>query len=52
MRTRLFHRSHRIRVSLGDEFGKPGDKFPPRRKWQTHRSYHNIITKLKQIEGS
>jgi hypothetical protein len=51
-RTRLLHRSHRIRISLGDEFGKPGDKFPPRRKWQTRRSYHSIIAKLQYIEDS
>jgi hypothetical protein len=51
-RTRLLHRSHRIRVSLGDQFGKPGDKFPVRPYLQTRRRYHRIIAKLKYIEDS
>src|SRR5262249_17374560 len=29
-RTRLLHRSNKLRVSLGDQFGKPGDNFPAR----------------------
>jgi len=50
-RTRLLIRSHRIRVKLGDETGKPGDKFPARPYLQTRRRYHTIIAKLKTIEG-
>jgi hypothetical protein len=49
-RTRLLQRSHRIRVSLGDEFGKPGDPFPARPYLQRHTRYRAIITKLSQIE--
>jgi hypothetical protein len=51
-RTRLLHWSHRIRVSLGDQFGKPGDPFPARPYLQTRRRYHRIIAKLKDIEDS
>jgi hypothetical protein len=52
IRTRLLHRSHRIRVKLGDEHGKPGDNLPARPYLQTHRRYDRIIAKLKQIEDS
>ena len=51
-RTRLLTRSHRIRVSLGDEFGKPGSRLPMRPYRQTHRHYRTIIAKLKKIENS
>src|SRR5262249_52812659 len=51
-RTRLLARAHRIRVSLGDQFGKPGDKFPARPHLQTHRRYRTIIAKLRDIEDS
>src|SRR6516164_5111133 len=51
-RTRLLSRSHRIRVSLGDEFGKPGSRLPMRPYRQTHRHYRTIIAKLKKIENS
>jgi hypothetical protein len=47
---RLLHRSHKLRLSLGDEIGKPGDKYPARRKWYTHRRYRITIAKLKHIE--
>jgi hypothetical protein len=50
-RTRLLFRSHRIRVSLGDQHGKPGEKFPARPYLQTHRRYRTIIAKLRTIEG-
>jgi hypothetical protein len=30
-RTRLLHRSHKLRLALGDETGKPGSPFPARR---------------------
>jgi hypothetical protein len=49
-RTRLLSRSHKLRVSLGDETGKPGSPFPTRPYRQTHRHYHGIIAKLKHIE--
>jgi hypothetical protein len=49
-RTRLLHRSHRIRVWLGDQFGKPGDKFPPRPYNRKQRGYHKDIARLQRIE--
>ena len=49
-RTWLLHWSHRIRVKLGDETGKPGEKYPARPYRQTRRRYQRIIAKLKQIE--
>jgi len=49
-RTRLLHRSHRLRLTLGDQFGKPGEPFPARRYLQTHQRYHRIIAKLRTIE--
>jgi hypothetical protein len=52
IRTRLLHRSHRIRVSLGDETGKPGNPFPARPYRQTRQRYQRIIAKLRHIEGS
>ena len=50
-RTRLLHRSHRIRAALGDQTGKPGDLLPakPYNQWQS--SYRKTITKLRLIEG-
>jgi hypothetical protein len=51
IRTRLLHRSHRIRVSLGDETGKPGEPFPARPYRQTRQRYQRIIAKLKTIEA-
>ena len=50
-RTRLLHRSHRIRVALGDQFGKPGDKLPPRLFNQKQRGYHKAIATLRSIES-
>ena len=52
IRTRLLHRSHRIRVSLGDELGRPGQKFPARPHQQRKTTYRRIIAKLKDIEDS
>jgi hypothetical protein len=49
-RTRLLHRSHRIRVWLGDQFGKPGDKFPARPFNRKQRGYHKDIARLIRIE--
>jgi hypothetical protein len=49
-RTRLLSRSHKLRVSLGDEIGKPGDQFParPHQQWKTR--YRRTIAKLRTIE--
>ena len=49
-RTRLLHRSHKLRLTLGDETGKPGDNFParPHQQWKT--KYRRIITTLKHVE--
>lgn len=49
-RTRLLHRSHRIRVSLGDQTGKPGDPFPPRPYLQRKTRYRRTIVTLQHIE--
>jgi hypothetical protein len=49
-RTRLLHRSHKLRVRLGDETGSPRDPIPARPHLQTHRRYHIIINKLRDIE--
>jgi len=49
-RTRLLMRSHRIRVRLGDQTGKPGDNFPARSHLQRHTRYRAIIAKLRTIE--
>jgi hypothetical protein len=49
-RTRLLHWSHKLRVRLDDQIGKPGDQFPgrPHRQWKTR--YHRTIAKLRTIE--
>jgi hypothetical protein len=49
-RTRLLHRSHRIRVSLGDETGKPGSPFPARPYLQRKTRYRRTIAALRHIE--
>jgi hypothetical protein len=49
-RTRLLFRSHRIRVALGDQFGKPGDQFPAHPFNQKQRAYRKAITTLRHIE--
>jgi hypothetical protein len=50
-RSRLLIRSHRIRVKLGDETGRPGDPFPPRPYLQRKTRYRRTIAALAQIEG-
>jgi hypothetical protein len=50
-RTRLLIRSHRLRTSLGDETGKPGDKFPPRPFNRKQRGYRKDIATLRTIES-
>jgi hypothetical protein len=49
-RTRLLHRSHKLRLSLGDQTGKPGDKFPPRPYQQWKTKYRRTIAALRHIE--
>jgi hypothetical protein len=51
-RTRLLHRSHRIRASLGGDQLKPGSPFPARPYLQTRQRYRRIIAKLRNIEDS
>jgi hypothetical protein len=49
-RTRLLNRSRKLRLSLGDQDGKPGDKFParPHQQWKTR--YRRTIAALRTIE--
>jgi len=49
-RTRLLHWSHKLRVRLGDQFGRPGDQYPPRPKLQRKTRYRRIIARLKRVE--
>jgi hypothetical protein len=49
-RTRLLHRSHKLRVSLGDQFGKPGQPFPARPHLQRKTTYRRTIAALRTIE--
>jgi hypothetical protein len=44
------HRSHKLRTSLGDETGKPGEKFPARPKLQRKTTYRRTITTLRHVE--
>jgi hypothetical protein len=46
----LLHWSHKLRVRLDDQVGKPGDQIPPRRKLQRKTTYRRIIAKLRHIE--
>jgi hypothetical protein len=46
----LLHRSHKLRLSHGDQFGKPGEKFPARPKLQGKTTYRRIIAALRTIE--
>ena len=49
-RTRLLHRSHKLRVTLGDETGKPGNPFPARPYRQKRTRYRRTIAALRTIE--
>ena len=49
-RTRLLHRAHRIRASLGGDQLKPGSPFPARPYLQTRQRYNRTIAKLRHIE--
>jgi hypothetical protein len=49
-RTRLLSRSHKLRLSLGDQDGKPGNPFPARPYLQTRQRYNRTIAKLRDIE--
>jgi hypothetical protein len=44
------HRSRKLRLSLGDQTGKPGSPFParPRQQWKTR--YRRTIAALRHIE--
>jgi hypothetical protein len=44
------HWSHKLRVRLGDQIGKPGNPFPPRPKLQRKTRYRRIIARLKRVE--
>lgn len=49
-RTRLLSRSHKLRLALGDQDGKPGEPFPARPYLQTRQRYNRTIAKLQRIE--
>src|SRR5262245_35870591 len=49
-RARLRIKSHKIRVSLGDENGKPGDLFPLRQYLKSAKVYRRRIAELTAIE--
>jgi hypothetical protein len=49
-RTRLLSRSHKLRVTLGDQDGKPGDQFPARPHLQRQTTYRRTIAALRTIE--
>ena len=49
-RTRLLIRSHRLRISLGDQTGKPGDPFLVRPYLQRKTRYNRTIVALAHIE--
>jgi hypothetical protein len=49
-RTRLLHRSHKLRLTLGDETGKPGSPFPARPYRQKRTRYRRTIAALRTIE--
>jgi hypothetical protein len=49
-RTRLLYRSHKLRLTLGDETGKPGNPFPARPYRQKRTRYRRTIAALRTIE--
>jgi hypothetical protein len=49
-RTRLLSRSRKLRLTLGDEIGKPGNPFPARPYRQKRTTYRRIISQLRTIE--
>jgi hypothetical protein len=49
-RTRLLHRSRKLRLTLGDQTGKPGSPFPPRPYRQKRTRYRRTIAALRTIE--
>jgi hypothetical protein len=49
-RTRLLHRSHKLRTSLGDEIGKPGNPIPARPYRQKRIRYRRTIAALRTVE--
>ena len=38
------------KASLGDQFGKPGEKYPARPRLQRYTRYRTIIAKFRDIE--
>ena len=44
------YRSRKLRLSLGDQTGKPGDNFPARPHLQRKTKYRRIIAALRAIE--
>jgi hypothetical protein len=49
-RTRLLSRSHKLRVRLDDQIGKPGDKLPAPRYRQRQSTYRRTIAALRTVE--
>ena len=49
-RTRLLSRSHKLRLTLGDQTGKPGDKFPARPHLQRQTTYRRTLDALRHTE--
>src|SRR5262245_59238447 len=49
-RARLRIKSHKIRASLGDEKGKPGDPFPPRQYLKSRKVYERKIASAIEHE--
>jgi len=49
-----YHRSsvvvRSLKASLGDQFGKPGEKYPARPVYKRYTRYRTIIAKLRDIE--
>jgi hypothetical protein len=49
-RTGLLHRSHKLRLTLGDETGKPGNPIPARPYRQKRTRYRRTVAALRTIE--
>jgi hypothetical protein len=49
-RTRLLFRSHKLRLSLGDQTGRPGQKIPARPYRQKRTRYRRTVAALRTIE--
>ena len=51
-RARLRIKSHKIRASLGDEKGKPGDPWPTRPFGMSRKVYARHLRQLMRVEGA